>query len=445
MEEKKSIYLLKNIYLKENKKVIGLLGLKSFLNTLKDEDLDNWEIKISPEKKSTSKKKGNGEGTLYYSETLKKWIGQFWNGDKRETLTQRKNETVKAFKERYYKAREQMKDGTYIEKSKETVISLIDSFIKQKYIDGTTLDRSYKRNLDTLSQIKKTCDNFCNLPIQNVTIKHIEKAKEKIKKYSNSEIDKIWGLLKKAFSIASSPSRRILIYNLMQDENLKKPLSEIPTKKIKPLKQDEVEKLINILDNEERYHRHRNVIKMQLISGMRIGEVLSRSINDYDKENKFLNIHNTVSRDKDDKPILSPHTKTYNKETQIDEGQRILPINIDNGIFNELSEIILEQENKGINNPYKLLFWDYKKNKLLNPSTINSWIKRLNAKYKICEGELTTHRLRHTAITHWAELGLDIRAIQYFAGHIEGSDITEQVYIDTSLDFSIKALKNLTA
>ena len=47
----------------------------------------------------------------------------------------------------------------------------------------------------------------------------------------------------------------------------------------------------------------------------------------------------------------------------------------------------------------------------------------------------SVHKLRHTALTHWKEIGIDLSAIQYLAGHVEGSDITEGVYIETSLDF----------
>lgn len=82
-----------------------------------------------------------------------------------------------------------------------------------------------------------------------------------------------------------------------------------------------------------------------------------------------------------------------------------------------------------------MLFWDYEKNTYVTPGEVNSWLKRLNAEYNICALEVTTHRLRHTALTHWKEIGIDLSAIQYLAGHVEGSDITEGGYIETSLDF----------
>ena len=390
-----------------------------------------------------TKSVGNGEGSLYFSEKLNCWMFQYYDTNgKRQTMKQKKKETVKDFKARVTKVKNELNTGTYIAKSTETVVTIAEQHIENKHIDGITSDRSYKRDLETLGQIKKTCSNFCNLPIQNVTIKHLEDAKKEIKEYANSTIDKIWCLLGKVFNIACSPSRKILIYNLMLDETLKKPISVKKTKKVKPLTNEELEKFNAILDNEERKHPYRNIAKMQNISGMRIGEVLARSKDDYNKFTQQFNIHNTLTQDANYHVIMGKHTKTYNKKTQIDEGQRYLPL--DNNLFSELIDIIEEQCNKKITNIYNLLFWDYKKNTFVTPGEINSWLKRLNAKYHICTSELTTHRLRHTALTHWKEIGIDLSAIQYLAGHVEGSDITENVYIETSLDFVKKQIANIS-
>ena len=390
-----------------------------------------------------TKSVGNGEGSLYFSEKLNCWMFQYYDTNgKRQTMKQKKKETVKDFKARVTKVKNELNTGTYIAKSTETVVTIAEQHIENKHIDGITSDRSYKRDLETLGQIKKTCSNFCNLPIQNVTIKHLEDAKKEIKEYANSTIDKIWCLLGKVFNIACSPSRKILIYNLMLDETLKKPISVKKTKKVKPLTNEELEKFNAILDNEERKHPYRNIAKMQNISGMRIGEVLARSKDDYNKFTQQFNIHNTLTQDANYHVIMGKHTKTYNKKTQIDEGQRYLPL--DNNLFSELIDIIEEQCNKKITNIYNLLFWDYEKNTFVTPGEINSWLKRLNAKYHICTSELTTHRLRHTALTHWKEIGIDLSAIQYLAGHVEGSDITENVYIETSLDFVKKQIANIS-
>ena len=387
-----------------------------------------------------TKQVGNGEGSLYKSNTLGCYIYQYYDtSNKRQTMKQRKNETVKEFKIRVTKIKNSLNDGSYIAKSKETIITLSTQYVENKHNDGTLSDRSYKRGLETIQQIKKTCSNFCYIPIQKVTIKHIEDAKKEIKKYSNSVIDKIWILLNKAFKIACSPSRKILIYNIMLDENLKKPISDKKTKKVTALTNYELKQLNHILDTKERNHKYRNIIKMQIISGMRIGEVLARSIDDYDKKNQTFNVHSTLTQDINYHVVLSNHTKTYNKKTQIDEGQRFLPLN--NKIFKGIIEIIDEQ--KQITNINKLLFWDYKNNKFISPSEVNSWLNRLNKKYQITNNELTTHRLRHTAITNWKELNIDISVIQYLAGHIDGSSITSKVYIDTRKNFIDEQLSKI--
>ena len=161
---------------------------------------------------------GNGEGSLYYSDTLACWMFQYYDTNgKRQTMKQKKKESTKDFKARVTKIKNSLNNGTYISKSAETVVTLAKHYIELKHEDGTTSARSYGRELSTLKQLEKTCSNFCYLPIQQVTIKHIEEAKKEIKTYSNAVIDKIWQMLHKTFKIACSPSRKILIYNVMED------------------------------------------------------------------------------------------------------------------------------------------------------------------------------------------------------------------------------------
>ena len=387
-----------------------------------------------------TKSVGNGEGSLYYSETLKCWIFQYVINNSRKTMKQRKNETVKAFKSRVTDIKSKINNNIYIDNSHETIVTLCKDYIDQKYLDKITSPRSYKRDLETLEQIKKTCSKFCNIPIQKVTIKHIEEAKKEIMNYANSTINKIWTLLNKAFYIACSPSRRILVYNIMQDENLRKPISNKKAKKIVALSHDEYNKLISILENEESNHKYKDIIFMQLISGMRIGEVLARSKDDYDIKEHTLHIYNTLTEDDNYNVIWSEHTKTFNKRTQIDEGERYLPL--DNYLFKNLIQIINRpQKVSSISNIHNLLFWNFEKDTYISPNEVNSYLNRINKKYNISKEILSTHRLRHTALTRWREAGMELNVIQYLAGHVEGSRITEETYIDTSLAY-VKTVLN---
>lgn len=380
------------------------------------------------------KSKGNGEGTIYVSSKTGLYVGQYVIDGKRKSVYQKKNEKAGDFKARFNKIIMSITDGTYISKSSETLETIIERHIEQKNKDGITSTNSYKRDKETLEQIKKCCSNFIYKPVQKVTLYDIEKSKEKMKQYKKSGIDRAWRLLFKGFRIASSPSNRLIPYNIMDDENLKKPVSEKITEKVKPLTVAEEKRLNEILDNEERNHPYRNIVKLELITAMRIGEALARSINNIDKENKKILINNTLTEDTDGTVILGDHTKTYNKTTGIDEGIRNFPIN------KEIDEIISEQTKDNITNIYGLLFWDYEKNTFISPKEINAWLRRLNAKYKISK-TLHNHKLRHTRITRWKEAGMDLNAIQYLAGHVEGSEITNKVYIDVSENFAFEQLE----
>lgn len=382
------------------------------------------------------KSKGNGEGTIYVNSKTGLYVGQYVIDGKRHSVYQKKNEKVGDFKARFNKIITSINDGTYIGKSSETLETIIERHIEQKNKDGITNANSYKRDKETLEQIKKCCSNFIYKPVQKVTLHDIENSKEKMKQYKKSGIDRAWRLLFKGFRIASSPSYRLIPYNIMDDENLKKPVSVKVTEKVMPLTVKEEKRLNEILDNEERNHPYRNIVKLELITAMRIGEVLARSQDNIDKENRKLCINNTLTEDENGNTILGEHTKTYNKTTGIDEGKRNFPIS------NEIDEILKEQTKNKITNIYGLLFWNYEDNTFITPKEINAWLRRLNAKYEITD-KLHNHRLRHTRITRWKEQGIDMNAIQYLAGHVEGSEITDKVYIDVSEEFALKQLENM--
>lgn len=210
-------------------------------------------------------------GTLFYSEKLGCWRYQYYDTlGKRKIINQRKNESKRDFNARVTKLKNSLNTGEYIGKSSQTLEQIIERHIEQKFKDGVTVANSYKRDKETLEQIRKCCDNFIYKPIQKVTIYDIEQSKEKIKQYKKSGIDRVWRLLFKGFRIASAPSTRLIPYNIMDDDILKKPISVQTTEKVKPLTVEEEKILNEILDNEERNHPYRNIVKLELITAMRI-------------------------------------------------------------------------------------------------------------------------------------------------------------------------------
>lgn len=388
-------------------------------------------------KNQKTKSVGNGEGSLYFSDARNCWMFQYFSGDKRCTIKQQRNETTKHFKAKVTEIKASLNNGTYITKQDDSIKSFIEKHIQQKFNDGITKGSSYKRDKDTLEAIHKCCDNFIDKPIQQVTLYDIQLSKEKMKDYTQSGIDKMWRLLKKAFSIASSPSIKTIPFNIMNDENLKKPIPNAKTKKIIPLTKEERKLLSHVLDVKERNHKYRNIVKLEWITGARIGEILARSKEDIDKNKTILHIHNTLTRDENGKTIIGEHTKTYNKITGVDEGERNFPLNL------ELKKIINEELSSKLTNIHNLLFWDYKNDTFVSDKEINAWLRRINEKYHISKHALHNHRLRHDRLTQWKEAGIDMNAIQYLAGHVEGSSITNQVYIDISQEYAFKELKKV--
>lgn len=381
------------------------------------------------------KSKGNGEGTIYINSRTGLYIGQYVQNNKRYSVYQKKNEKIGDFKKRFNDILSSIHTGTYIEKNSESFISILEKHIDQKHIDGITSDSGYLRDKYTVNLIKSTCNNFINKPIQKITADDVEEAKQYIREYAQNSIDKAWRLLNKTFKIAIS--RRKIIFNPMDDESLKKPISLKETRKVEALKVNEERKLRKILNTKERNHKYRNVVLLQLDTGMRIGEVLARSAEDTDLKHNTLNIHNTLTKDVKGNVILGKHTKTYSKTTNVDKGKRTIIMN------SEVKQIVKEQLDSNITNIYNLIFWDYKNNTFVSYYEVNSWLKRINEKYKITNIELSSHVLRHTYITRLREAGVDMKIIQYLVGHVEGSSITDDVYTSVSKEFIENELKKV--
>lgn len=387
-------------------------------------------------KNKKTKSVGNGEGSLYYSEALQCWIYQYVYNGKRKTLKQRKNEQSREFKKRVTSLKSSIDNGNYVETNKDTLLMILERYIEQKNKDGITSDRTYLRDTETLNQIKNTCNSWINKPIQKVTVENIEDSKENMRKYSNSTIDKIWISLKKGFKIAYS--RRKISYNIMEDETLTKPISKKAAKVVTALSKKEEKKLIKILISNK--HKYNNILLLQLYTGMRIGEVLALSKDCINFKNNTITVYRTITRNIHGKAILGEHTKTFDKKTGIDNGKRTFTMKPN------VKEIIQKIYSNKITNINNLLFWDYDKNFFITDSEVNSYLTRLNDKYKILDNPnetLSTHRLRHTFITRCQENGVSLPVIQKIVGHVKGSKITNNIYTDVSLDFITKELKKI--
>lgn len=353
-----------------------------------------------------TKSVGNGEGTFYYSEALKCYVYQYHepNG-KRKTKKQRKNESVKEFKARVTALKNSLNTGTYIEKCKETLYNICKEIIDDKEKNNEICANSYKRCIYTLSHIKKS--DIANIPIQKINSKMLKDFLQTTTVNAQTTIDKIYQLLGQAFRRAVE--RKYIIDNPMLREEVRKPKSIKETKVVEALSIDEEKKLLNAFSTTEKNHKYKNIILLMLFSGMRIGEVLALKYLNVKSniENDCFFIDDTLTRDKNDNVILRENDK---KKTKTKTSKRWIDITP------EIRKILKSSLSNYVINPNGLLFFDDVDSKLITPSEVNLYLRRINAKYKIAP-HLHNHILRHTFATRLIEAGTDIDVIKNKLGH----------------------------
>lgn len=347
-----------------------------------------------------AKRNYNGEGTIYYSEKLQRYVAQFTDPytKKRKSLYSKDEKTLKK------KLRDALKDaenGKYLEKSNDTIVNIANKIIERKHNANITGSSAYLRAKGTLAIIEKS--DIAETPIQNISKDDLQNFFNSLKDYSNSYISKIFQLVKLSFDEAIKDE--LIVKNPML--HIIKPKSNKPDKKVEALTLEQHQVFINSLDNEI----YKDIFLIAINTGMRCGEILALQPDDVDLENKIIKVSKTITRNDYDNYTLKSSTKTY-------AGKREIPFD------DNLKEVLLNSINAKENNEFDLIF--SLNHKIIRPSTLNIVFKRI-CKNLDFNGNYNFHMLRHTFATRCIESGMPAHVLQKLLGHTDVS-ITINTY-----------------
>lgn len=357
-------------------------------------------------------RRGNGEGTIYYSEKLNKWVGQFTAGRKADGRINRKSvygNTRKEVKEKMTLALSDVQKNLYVDKNDITIGQLGEDIIKQKFESNNIKETTYGRLLGTFEHIKQS--NLYDLKIQNATPAELQKFMNTKKKYANSHIDKIYELLGSIFKEAIN---RDYIYKNPLNRVLK-PKSEKVDKKIEALTLEEQKEFLKAVKGET----YEDILIIALYTGMRIGELLSLTPDDVDLDKNIIDINKTLTKTMNGKVIIGTTTKTYNSCREIPITtlyKHNLKHSLDTMIKNDYN-LIFTQPNGKIIAPSSINIAFKKICKNANIHCIKRQINRNGKIINLNTSDCNTHMLRHTFATRCIEAGMSAPVLQKLLGH----------------------------
>ena len=364
---------------------------------------------------TTKKKKGNGEGSIYKTDTG--YRAQVVVGMTPEGKPIRKSLSGKTFKEvndKLTMLKNSIITGTYSAPNDITFGELAKLLLKDDLNMNYIKESTYYRNIETLKRIE--ADPYMkNTPIQKLRFNPMKNYLLSETGCSQGVIDKIYMMVQRV--MREAVKRKIITENPIAD--LKKPKTSQHREKIRALTTDEQVRLYEILTTEDINYSHQMLLSM--FTGMRMGEINALRADDVDLNARTISVNKTIARDLKGKAYISKSAKTAKGNREIRISETALPL---------VREIIMCADG----NDYLFMH----KGRLLNTSQVNMVFQRMIEKYGITDkkvkGKLSLHSLRHTFATRCIEAGMQAKVLQHILGHTD-IKITLNTYCDAFESF----------
>lgn len=258
-------------------------------------------------------RRNNGEGTIYYSESKKRWVGQIAQKDYLGNV-KRKTFYGKTKKEVSLKVKEASIENAMgiVDANNITVGQILNKFIVQE----EALNRLTPNTMLRKKAIAKIilAHPISDMPINKVSENDIIRFLSTLVDYSDSVIKKEYQLLKKVFAIARY--KKIIYDDFFCSESMvKQPKSSKETRDVTAFTLEKEKAFLKALESESRIiNKFPNDYTVQflieLFAGLRMGEINALYVEDIDFENDKIYVRRTITSNGNDKGIVGRTAKT---------------------------------------------------------------------------------------------------------------------------------------